>query len=76
MDEIEDHYATALKELVHDKMKGKAIISSPEAARPTGANIVDLMAALKRSLGQKEKGRTSLESKPGKTAKPKTKKSR
>jgi DNA end-binding protein Ku len=74
-DKFEDHYATALKELVHDKMKGKAIISSPEAARPTGANVVDLMAALKRSLGQKEKVKEP-ESKPSKTTKPKAKKAR
>jgi DNA end-binding protein Ku len=70
---FEDHYATALKNLVHDKMKGKAIISSPEAARPTGANVVDLMAALKRSLGQPDKGSPS---KAAKSAKPKVKKTR
>jgi DNA end-binding protein Ku len=51
---FEDRYATALKGLVQDKIKGKSIIAAPEEARPKGANVIDLMAALKRSVSQQE----------------------
>jgi DNA end-binding protein Ku len=47
----QDHYATALRELVQDKLKGRTIVA-PHEERPQGSNIVDLMEALKRSVGQ------------------------
>ena len=46
-----DHYQVALKELVQNKLKGHKIIAHEEQ-RPTGTNVVDLMEALKRSIGQ------------------------
>jgi DNA end-binding protein Ku len=46
---FEDHYSTALKELVQEKMKGHAVVAK-ETERPTGGNVVDLMEALKRSV--------------------------
>ena len=46
-----DHYATALRELVQDKLKGRRIVAAQEE-RPQGSNVVDLMEALKRSIGQ------------------------
>jgi DNA end-binding protein Ku len=49
---FQDHYATALRELVQDKLKGRKIIAPREDARPSGGNVVDLMEALKRSVGQ------------------------
>jgi DNA end-binding protein Ku len=49
---FQDHYATALRELVQDKLKGHKIIAPHEDARPQGSNVVDLMEALKRSIGQ------------------------
>jgi DNA end-binding protein Ku len=49
---FQDHYATALRELVQDKLKGRKIIAPHEDARPSGGNVVDLMEALKRSVGQ------------------------
>ena len=52
---FEDHYQTALKALVQDKVRGRKIVSTPEPSRPSGANVIDLMAALKKSLGQPEK---------------------
>ncbi len=51
-DAFVDHCQTALKELVETKVKGARIIATPEEARPKGANVVDLMEALKRSVGQ------------------------
>ncbi len=49
-DKFEDHYQTALKTLIQDKLKGRKIVAH-ESDRPKGGNIVDLMEALKRSVG-------------------------
>jgi DNA end-binding protein Ku len=49
-EKYEDHYQTALKALVQDKLKGHKIIAPHEDNRPQGANVVDLMEALKRSV--------------------------
>lgn len=55
-EKFEDHYQTALKALVQDKLKGRKIVAH-EQDRPKGGNIVDLMEALKRSVnGSSEKG--------------------
>ena len=51
-EKFQDHYATALRELVQEKLKGHKIIAPHEDARPQGSNVVDLMEALKRSIGQ------------------------
>lgn len=48
-----DHYTDAVKELVARKQKAKGrkiVAEEEEAARPAGSNVVDLMAALKKSL--------------------------
>lgn len=52
---FQDHYATALRELVQQKLKGRKIIAPSEEARPKGSNVVDLMEALRRSVGGGEK---------------------
>ncbi len=49
-EKFEDHYQTALKALIQDKLKGRKIVAH-EQDRPKGGNIVDLMEALKRSVG-------------------------
>lgn len=49
-EKFEDHYASALKALIQDKLKGRKIIAHEEE-RPKGGNIVDLMEALKKSVG-------------------------
>lgn len=49
-DKFEDHYQTALKALLQDKLKGRKIVAH-EQERPKGGNIVDLMEALKKSVG-------------------------
>ena len=54
-EKFEDHYRMALKALVQDKLKGRKIIAPHEDARPTGTNVVDLMDALKKSLGKRPK---------------------
>ena len=47
-DKFEDQYETALVDLINQKRAGKAI--TPKE-RPRGDNVVDLMEALKRSVG-------------------------
>lgn len=64
----EDHYQSALKALVESKIKGAKIISPPEEPRPKGANVVDLMEALKRSVGQPSAAAAAATPAPAKAA--------
>jgi DNA end-binding protein Ku len=48
--EFEDRYETALRELVTARAKGKTV-ATPE--RPKDTKVIDLMAALKASLGRR-----------------------
>jgi DNA end-binding protein Ku len=50
-DQFKNHYATALRELVNKKMKGQKIVAPHEEA-PSGAKVIDLMAALRKSIGE------------------------
>src|SRR6267378_1731192 len=47
-EKFEDHYESALAELINQKRSGKTVGAKP---RPRGENVVDLMEALKRSIG-------------------------
>src|SRR3546814_9100727 len=51
-----DRYIDALKDLVQRKLKAKGgkVTPEEEPARPSGSNVVDLMAALKKSLEKPE----------------------
>jgi DNA end-binding protein Ku len=60
--DLEDHYETRLRAMLDAKLKGEGIdVSEPE--EPDRGNVIDLMAALKKSLGQ------ASEQKPAGTAK-------
>lgn len=63
-----DRYQEALKALVQEKMRGNKIVAQEEGPRPSGTNVVDLMEALKRSIGKggSAKGKTA----PAKADKP------
>jgi DNA end-binding protein Ku len=58
--EFHNRYVDALHRLIEEKQKnkGEKIIEDPdaEAPPPRGSNVIDLMAALKRSLGDENKG--------------------
>lgn len=59
---FKDSYADALADLIEEKRKGRAIVAAEEEpGRPRrGAEVVDLMEALKRSVeGGKGKGKSS-----------------
>lgn len=47
--DIEDRYERRMREMIQAKLKGEGI--TEEAAEPAESNVIDLMAALKRSLG-------------------------
>lgn len=59
--EFHNRYVDALHRLIEEKKraKGEKIIEDPSANAPPprGANVVDLMAALKRSLGNSDDGK-------------------
>ena len=56
--EFEDRYAEALKKLIDKKAKSKsnkAVIEDvDEPQNASGSNVIDLMAALKKSVGEEK----------------------
>src|SRR5438874_12889915 len=73
--EFHNRYVDALHRLIEEKQKkkGEKIIEDPdaEAEPPRGSNVIDLMAALKRSLGDEKKAAgkaTGKKSAPAKKA--------
>ena len=73
--EFHNRYVDALHRLIEEKQKkkGEKIIEDPDADAPPpkGSNVIDLMAALKKSLGDEKKGKESA-NKPKKAAAKKT----
>jgi DNA end-binding protein Ku len=57
---FEDQYEAALVELINQKRAGKPIAAK---ARPRGENVVDLMDALRKSIGAAEPAKASKPSK-------------
>jgi DNA end-binding protein Ku len=68
--EFHNRYVDALHRLIEEKQKkkGEKIIEDPDADAPPpkGSNVIDLMAALKKSLGDEKKGKAAA--KPKKAA--------
>jgi DNA end-binding protein Ku len=60
---FKDEYETALKALVKRKAAGKAIELAEQPSRES--NVVDLMDALKQSLGRKTPAKRKKPGKPG-----------
>ena len=74
--EFHNRYVDALHRLIEEKQKakGQKIIEDPDAnaAPPKGSNVVDLMAALKRSLGNAEEGGKAANENKGSAQKKRT----
>jgi DNA end-binding protein Ku len=76
--EFHNRYVDALKELIAEKQKrkGEKIIQEPEGAPPKGSNVIDLMAALKKSLetggGGGEKAKPKAKPAPRSKARPRS----
>ncbi len=49
--DVEDRYETRLRAMIEAKLKGEGI-EAEEADEPDRGNVIDLMAALKKSLGE------------------------
>ena len=61
--EFENRYIEALRKLIAEKQKkkGKRVIQDDEPFKPDkGSNVIDLMAALKKSLGDEPKGKPAV----------------
>lgn len=56
VDKFEDQYETALVDLINQKRAGKPITAKE---RPRGENVVDLMDALRKSIGGAEAAKNS-----------------
>jgi DNA end-binding protein Ku len=64
-----DRYVDALRDLIEKKKKAKGariIEEDPDKAEPRGSNVVDLMAALKKSLGPETKAKAAPKKAPPK----------
>ena len=74
--EFHNRYVDALHELIAKKQrsKGKKIIEQPDEAPPKGSNVIDLMAALKKSLGDEKKGKAAATAKKASSKKSTAKK--
>jgi DNA end-binding protein Ku len=58
-----DRYIDAVRDLIEQKRKGKTVSAEDEPAPARGSNVIDLMAALKKSL-DKPGATTGAEEKP------------
>lgn len=75
--EFHDRYVDALKDLIERKRKanGKKIVEDKDTGAKTGSNVVDLMAALKKSMeksGAQEPEKATAKKAPAKRAPAKT----
>ena len=71
--EFHNRYVDALKDLIAEKRKkkGELVIQDPDKGPPKGSNVIDLMAALKKSLGgddEAPKKKTAAKTPPAKPA--------
>jgi len=66
--DLEDRYETRLRAMIDAKLKGEGIDLS-EPAEPDRSNVIDLMAALKNSLGQSAEAKQAEAAKPVKETK-------
>ena len=70
--EFHNRYVDALKDLIAEKQKkkGEKVIQDPDADKgpPKGSNVIDLMAALKKSLGDDKRKKDGLDEPKAKKA--------
>jgi DNA end-binding protein Ku len=73
--EFHNRYVDALKDLIAEKQKnkGEKVIQDPDAddAPARGSNVIDLMAALKKSLGDDTRKKDGLDEPKARKAAPK-----
>jgi DNA end-binding protein Ku len=64
-EEYRDEFQARLNELIEAKLKGKTVAPTPKRAK---APVIDMMEALKRSLGEGRRGAASTRPKPARVA--------
>src|SRR5262249_60766270 len=69
--DLEDRYETRLRAMLDAKLKGEGV-DLTEPAEPERSNVIDLMAALKKSLGEAAEAKPAKPKVAAKEAKPKT----
>ena len=62
-DQFKNHYAQALRDLVNKKMKGQKVVAPHEEVAPGGGKVIDLMAALRKSIGEGAKSKPKAKAK-------------
>jgi len=62
--DLEDRYETRLRAMIDAKLKGEGIDLSAEPPEERDTNVIDLMAALKKSLGQSAQAKPAAAKKP------------
>ena len=61
--DLEDRYETRLRAMIDAKLKGEGVdLTEPE--EPDRSNVIDLMAALKKSLGEAPESKSAPAKKP------------
>jgi DNA end-binding protein Ku len=68
--EFHNRYVDALKDLIAEKRKkkGELVIQDPDKGEPKASNVIDLMAALKKSLGDDKPGKIAAKKPAAKPA--------
>ncbi len=68
--EFHNRYVDALKNLIEEKRrkKGELVIQDPHKVPPKDSNVIDLMAALKKSLGDDKPAKTAAKKAAAKPA--------
>lgn len=66
--DLEDKYEARLREMIDAKLKGEGVDLS-EPAEPASSNVIDLMAALKKSLSQSADDKAPAAKRPAKEPK-------
>ena len=68
--EFHNRYVDALKDLIAEKRKkkGELVIQDPDKGPPKGSNVIDLMAALKKSLGDDKRAKPAAKKPAAKPA--------
>ena len=61
--QFKNHYAEALRALVNKKMKGQKVVAPHEEVAPGGGKVIDLMAALRKSIGDGAKAKPKAKAK-------------
>jgi DNA end-binding protein Ku len=70
--DLEDRYETRLRAMIDAKLKGEGIDLTAEPPEERDTNVIDLMAALKKSLGQSAQAKPAAAKKSAKETKRKS----